>query len=119
MGGLARDSMPMKKDYPRFVELSNKGATRAGFTDTGAMWRGKYDMPPEAFAKEIDRLWDQLRPLYVSLHAYVRTACARNTAHRSRPTDRFRPTCSATSGSRTGRTSIRSSRRQDDARRFR
>jgi peptidyl-dipeptidase A len=37
------------------------------------MWRSKYDMPPEAFAKELDRLWEQLRPLYLSLHAYVRS----------------------------------------------
>jgi peptidyl-dipeptidase A len=65
-------AVPMKKDYARFVELSNKGAAALGFRDTGAMWRGKYDMPPDAFAKELDRLWDQLRPLYVSLHAYVR-----------------------------------------------
>jgi peptidyl-dipeptidase A len=36
------------------------------------MWRSKYDMPPDAFAKEVDRLWEQLKPLYVSLHAYVR-----------------------------------------------
>ena len=62
----------MKKDYARFVELSNKGATALAYPDTGAMWRGKYDMPPDAFAKELDRLWEQLRPLYVSLHAYVR-----------------------------------------------
>jgi peptidyl-dipeptidase A len=65
-------SIPIRKDYARFVELSNKGARVLDFADTGAMWRGKYDMPPEAFAKELDRLWDQLRPLYVSLHAYVR-----------------------------------------------
>jgi peptidyl-dipeptidase A len=37
------------------------------------MWRSKYDMPPEAFAKELDRLWEQLRPLYLSLHTYVRS----------------------------------------------
>ena len=66
-------SSPIRKDYTRFVELSNKGARALGFKDTGAMWRGKYDMPPDAFAKELDRLWDQLRPLYLSLHAYVRT----------------------------------------------
>jgi peptidyl-dipeptidase A len=66
-------SVPMKKDYARFVELSNKGAQVLGFKDTGAMWRGKYDMPADAFAKELDRLWEQLRPLYVSLHAYTRT----------------------------------------------
>ncbi len=36
------------------------------------MWRLKYDMPAEDFTKEVDRLWEQVRPLYVSLHAYVR-----------------------------------------------
>jgi peptidyl-dipeptidase A len=65
-------SPPMKNEYVRFVELSNKGAQALGFTDTGAMWRSKYDMPPDDFAKELDRLWDQLRPLYLSLHTYVR-----------------------------------------------
>ena len=62
----------MKKDYVRFVELSNKGARELGFKDTGAMWRSKYDMTPEAFSAELDRLWEQVRPLYLSLHAYVR-----------------------------------------------
>jgi peptidyl-dipeptidase A len=63
---------PIKKDYVRFVELSNKGARELGFKDTGAMWRSKYDMSPEALSAELDRLWQQVRPLYVSLHAYVR-----------------------------------------------
>jgi peptidyl-dipeptidase A len=65
-------SPPMKQSYVRFVELSNKGARELGFADTGAMWRSKYDMAPEAFAAELDRLWEQLRPLYLSLHGYVR-----------------------------------------------
>jgi peptidyl-dipeptidase A len=65
-------SPPMRKDYQRFVELSNKGAKELGFADTGAMWRSKYDMPPDEFTKELDRLWDQVRPLYLKLHAYVR-----------------------------------------------
>src|SRR6266403_318235 len=43
-----------------------------GRADAGAMWRSNYDMPPDQFAKEEDRLWEQLRPLYESLHAYVR-----------------------------------------------
>ena len=63
---------PMRKDYTRFVELSNKGAKELGFPDTGAMWRAKYDMPPDDFTKEVDRLWGQVRPLYVKLHAYAR-----------------------------------------------
>jgi peptidyl-dipeptidase A len=65
-------SPPMRNDYARFVELSNKGARELGFANTGAMWRAKYDMTPDAFMKELDRLWDQVRPLYVKLHAYVR-----------------------------------------------
>src|SRR5436309_13435609 len=65
-------SPPMRKDFVRYVELANKGAQQLGFKDNGAMWRSKYDMEPDAFAKELDRLWDQVRPLYLSLHAYVR-----------------------------------------------
>jgi peptidyl-dipeptidase A len=65
-------SVPMRRDYQRFVELANIGARELGFKDTGALWRLKYDMPPEDFTKELDRLWEQVRPLYVSLHAYVR-----------------------------------------------
>jgi peptidyl-dipeptidase A len=63
---------PLRKDYTRFVELSNKGAKEIGFADNGAMWRSKYDMPPDDFAKEVDRLWEQVKPLYLSLHTYVR-----------------------------------------------
>ena len=65
-------SPPIRAPFERFVSLSNKGARELGFADTGAMWRSKYDMPPDAFAKEVDRLWAQVRPLYLSLHAYVR-----------------------------------------------
>ena len=62
----------MRPQYRRFVELSNQGAKELGFADTGAMWRARYDMPPDEFAAELDRLWLQVRPLYLSLHAYVR-----------------------------------------------
>ncbi len=65
-------SVPMRPDYARFVELANVGARELGFADTGAMWLLKYDMPADAFTAEVDRLWEQVRPLYVSLHAYVR-----------------------------------------------
>ena len=63
---------PMRPKYERFVTLSNKGAKELGFADTGAMWRSNYDMDPQAFAAEVDRLWNQVKPLYESLHAYVR-----------------------------------------------
>ena len=63
---------PMRRRYARLVVLGNQGAKEMGFTDMGSMWRSKYDMPPDDFSKELDRLWLQVRPLYVSLHAYVR-----------------------------------------------
>ncbi len=65
-------SRPMRAPYRRFVELSNQGAREIGFKDTGAMWRSQYDMGPEEFARELDRLWAQVKPLYVALHTYVR-----------------------------------------------
>ncbi|HHN74423.1 MAG TPA: peptidase M2 family protein [Acidobacteria bacterium] len=63
---------PMREKYRRFVELANDGARGLGFADTGAMWRSGYDMEPDAFAAEVERLWEQVRPLYEQLHCYVR-----------------------------------------------
>lgn len=65
-------SPPYRKNYQRFVELSNKGAKEMGFKDTGAMWREKYDMDPDAFAAEMERLWQQVKPMYDSLYTYTR-----------------------------------------------
>jgi peptidyl-dipeptidase A len=65
-------SPPMRNDYMRYVQLANEGARGLGFKDCGSMWRSKYDMPPDDFAAEVDRLWEQVKPLYLSLHAYVR-----------------------------------------------
>ncbi|MCI4339108.1 MAG: M2 family metallopeptidase [Thermoplasmata archaeon] len=62
----------MRADFTRYVDLANRGARELGFEDTGVMWRSKYDMPPEQFAQEVDRLWQQVEPFYRSLHAYVR-----------------------------------------------
>jgi peptidyl-dipeptidase A len=62
----------MRDEYTRYVELANEGARELGFADLGAMWRAKYDMPPDAFATEVDRLWGQVKPFYDSLHCYVR-----------------------------------------------
>ena len=63
---------PMRSDYARLAELSNQGARELGFADTGALWRSQYDMTPEEFQAEIERLWTQVEPLYLELHTYVR-----------------------------------------------
>ncbi|MGA8025809.1 MAG: M2 family metallopeptidase [Bryobacteraceae bacterium] len=63
---------PMRDRYARFVELSNQGARELGFADTGVLWRSNYDMTPDQFSEDLERLWQQVRPLYMELHAYVR-----------------------------------------------
>ncbi len=70
--GWHKISPPMRADYARLVEIANEGSRELGYKDTGALWRAKYDMPAEAFGPELDRLWGQLKPLYDSLHCYVR-----------------------------------------------
>ncbi len=42
-----------------------------GLADTGALWRTGYDMKPEAFQAETDRLWAQVKPLYEQLQCYT------------------------------------------------
>ena len=61
-----------RQDYARFVQLGNEGAREQGYKDLGALWRSNYDMPPDQFSAEMERLWQQVKPLYDSLHAYVR-----------------------------------------------
>ncbi len=63
---------PMRDEYQRLVELANEGAKELGYKDVGALWRSGYDMPPDAFAAELDRLWGQVKPLYDALHCHVR-----------------------------------------------
>jgi peptidyl-dipeptidase A len=63
---------PMRQDYSRMTALANEGAKELGFADLGAMWRSGYDMPPEQFAAETERMWQEVKPLYVALHTYVR-----------------------------------------------
>ena len=63
---------PMRPDYARMVEIANQGARELGFADTGAMWRSRYDMPADDFARLTDRLWDEVKPLYDALHCYAR-----------------------------------------------
>jgi peptidyl-dipeptidase A len=63
---------PMRGDYTTLVGIANAGAKELGYADTGAMWRSKYDMPADDFAKLTDRLWADVKPLYDELHCYTR-----------------------------------------------
>jgi peptidyl-dipeptidase A len=64
---------PMKDEYVRMVGVANEGARELGFADAAAMWRSNYDMDPDAFAAMTERLWQEVKPLYDSLHTYVRS----------------------------------------------
>ncbi|HSP78401.1 MAG TPA: M2 family metallopeptidase, partial [Myxococcaceae bacterium] len=70
-------SQPMRPLYQRLVELSNEGSKEIGFSDLGSLWRSGYDMTPEAFEQESQRLWTQVKPLYDELHCYVRARLAK------------------------------------------
>src|ERR1019366_1195532 len=63
---------PMRDRYARFVELSNQGARELGFADTGVLWRAGYDMTPQQFSADLERVWAEVSPLYQDLHTYVR-----------------------------------------------
>ncbi len=68
---------PMRDDYARFVALQNIGAQELGHPDAGAFWRAGYDMPAGEFEQVVEGLWQDVRPLYESLHCYVRGELAR------------------------------------------
>jgi peptidyl-dipeptidase A len=70
--GWRQVSPPMKDLYARQVELANQGANELGYADLGTMWRSAYDMPPADFPAELDRLWDEVKPLYEALHCHAR-----------------------------------------------
>ncbi|RMG96196.1 MAG: peptidase M2 family protein [Deltaproteobacteria bacterium] len=65
-------SPPMRPLYQRLVELGNEGAKAIGYRDMGEIWRSRYDMSPEEFEREVERLWKQVEPLYRALHCHVR-----------------------------------------------
>ena len=64
---------PMRRDYTKLVSIANAGSKELGFADTGAMWRSKYDMPADDFARLTDKIWAEVKPLYDELHCYTRT----------------------------------------------
>ncbi|MBA6340452.1 M2 family metallopeptidase [Colwellia sp. MB02u-10] len=80
-------SPAMKPLYIRQAELGNEGAQGLGYADLGAMWRSNYDMPADDFAKELDRLWGQIKPLYDDLHCYVRSELGKTYGEDKVPQD--------------------------------
>ncbi len=65
-------SVSLRKPYERFVELGNKGAKEIGQKDLGELWRDRYDMSPAELEADVERLWQQVKPLYDELHCHTR-----------------------------------------------
>lgn len=63
---------PIREKYARYAELGNQGAREIGFSDMGALWRSGYDMSAQEFEADIERLWQEVKPLYDELHCYTR-----------------------------------------------
>ncbi|XP_042206162.1 angiotensin-converting enzyme-like isoform X2 [Homarus americanus] len=60
----------IRDHYKLFVRLANKAAKLNGFDNMGEMWVYPYES--ETFRADLAELWEQLKPLYQQLHAYVR-----------------------------------------------
>lgn len=59
-----------KENYKHYVNLSNQAAKLNDFENQGDYWLFNYE--DASFKDQIARLWDQLKPLYLQIHAYVR-----------------------------------------------
>ncbi|XP_048007356.1 angiotensin-converting enzyme-like [Leguminivora glycinivorella] len=56
--------------YEQLVELTNHAAKLNNFTDASAYWMFPYES--QNMRQEVDEVWEQIKPLYEVLHAYVR-----------------------------------------------
>lgn len=65
-----QSGVPLREKYPEFVKLSNKASTMDNYTDTGDYWRSWYESP--TFEDDLEKIYKQLEPLYLNLHAFVR-----------------------------------------------
>lgn len=60
-----------KNLFSEYVELGNEAARLGNFTDTSDQWLHSYE--DSKIMDKVEELWKQLRPLYLQIHAYVRT----------------------------------------------
>ncbi|XP_043289330.1 angiotensin-converting enzyme-like [Venturia canescens] len=60
----------MKKQYVEYVGLMKEVARLNGFPSAGKYWTSSYDDPD--FEVTVEKLWKEVKPLYLQLHAYVR-----------------------------------------------
>ncbi|EPY86413.1 angiotensin-converting enzyme [Camelus ferus] len=65
----------LRTTFERYVQLSNKAAKLNGYKDMGALWRSTYES--NMLEEDLEKLYQELQPLYLNLHSYVRRALHR------------------------------------------
>ncbi|KAK7508278.1 hypothetical protein BaRGS_00000517 [Batillaria attramentaria] len=60
----------MRELYTQFVSLSNEAVRTLGYQDTGDYWRSWYET--DTFEQDVAALFQELKPFYEQLHAFVR-----------------------------------------------
>ncbi|KAK5649892.1 hypothetical protein RI129_000921 [Pyrocoelia pectoralis] len=66
-----RKTAPAKDLFKEYVKYSNEAAVLNNFTSTTEYWLHDYES--STFVQEVEDIWEQLKPLYLQLHAYIRT----------------------------------------------
>ncbi|XP_077019651.1 angiotensin-converting enzyme isoform X6 [Tamandua tetradactyla] len=62
--------------FPKYVEFINKAAKLNGYKDAGDSWKAVYETP--SLEQDLEQLFQEVQPLYLNLHAYVRRALFRH-----------------------------------------
>ncbi|CAG7822408.1 unnamed protein product, partial [Allacma fusca] len=75
-------AVPTSK-YRQFIDLQNELAKANGYADMGELWASPYDdgsadFSAKTFEDEMYSIYEDLRPYYEKLHAYVRMKLRKN-----------------------------------------
>ncbi|XP_011498128.1 PREDICTED: angiotensin-converting enzyme-like, partial [Ceratosolen solmsi marchali] len=65
-----RSGSQMKSLYQQLVDLNNEAAHINNFTDAAAYWQFPYES--YNFERDVNEVWEEIKPLYEELHAYIR-----------------------------------------------
>lgn len=61
---------PTRELYKEYIKLGNKAAKLNGFETLDDLWLFPWETPN--FKEQVSQIWDEIRPYYLKLHAYVR-----------------------------------------------
>lgn len=60
----------VRNSFEKYVDLNTKAAILNNFTSGAEMWLDEYEDP--TMEKQLDDIFDEIRPLYLQIHGYVR-----------------------------------------------